>query len=143
MQGENCIFLLQSKKKLKKFGVRVMGGKMQFQEHNIQIQVVNYLRKFHPNVLFSGGFAGEKITLLRAIRKKRMGYQAGTPDVIIFEPRGNYHGLFIEFKSKKGTLTNEQKIFKEMAEQRGYKFIIIKDVQKGIDEIEKYLKNGK
>jgi len=113
---------------------------MQFQEYNTQIQVVNYLRKFHPNILFSGGFAGEKISLLRAIRKKRLGYQAGTPDLIIFEPRGGYHGLFVEFKSKKGSLTEEQKIFKEMAEARGYKFIIIKDVQKGIEEIENYLK---
>jgi len=116
---------------------------MQYQEHNIQIQVVNYLRKFHPEVLFSGGFAGEKITLLRAIRKKRLGYQAGTPDVIIFEPRGNYHGLFIEFKSKKGSLTNEQRIFKEMAEQRGYKYIVVKDIIKGIEQIENYLQEEK
>lgn len=139
MQEENCIFLSQSKNILKKFGVRVM----RYEEHNIQIQVVNFLRKHHPEVLFSGGFAGEKISLLRAIRKKRMGYQAGTPDIIIFEPRGNYHGLMIEFKSKKGTLSPEQKVFKEMAEQRGYKYIVVKNVQKGIEEIENYLQNKK
>jgi hypothetical protein len=116
---------------------------MQFQEHNIQIQIVNYLRKFKPNILFSGGFAGEKMTLLRAIRKKRLGYQAGTPDLILFEPRGIYHGLMAEFKSKQGYLSPEQKVFKEMAEAKGYKFIIIKDVQDGVNEIEKYLKEDK
>jgi hypothetical protein len=114
---------------------------MQFQEHNIQIQIVNYLRKFKPNILFSGGFAGEKMTLLRAIRRKHLGYQAGTPDLIIFQPNNkNYHGLMIEFKSEKGILSKEQKVFKEMAEARGYKFIIVKDVQEGINLIEEYLK---
>jgi hypothetical protein len=112
-----------------------------YPEHNIQIQIVNYLRKFHPtDVLFSGGFAGEKMTLLRAIRRKRMGYTAGTPDLILFEPRGVYHGLMAEFKSKQGYLSPEQKVFKEMAEQKGYKFIIVKDVQEGINLIEEYLK---
>jgi len=113
---------------------------MRYQEHNIQIQVVNYLRKIHPEVLFSGGFSGEKMTLLRAIRKKRSGYQAGTPDIIIFEPRGIYHALMIELKSKTGSLSENQKAFKEMAEKRGYKYIVIRDVQEGIEEIEKYLK---
>jgi hypothetical protein len=116
---------------------------MRYLESNTQIQVVNYMRKIHSEVLFSGGFAGEKMTLMRAIRRKRMGYQSGTPDVIIFEPRGIYHALMIELKSKTGSLSENQKAFKEMAEARGYKYIVIRDVQQGIEEIEKYLKEGK
>jgi hypothetical protein len=115
-----------------------------YPEHNIQIQVVNYLRKFHPETLFSGGFSGEKINLLRAIRKKRLGYTAGTPDLIIFQPNNkNYHGLMIEFKSRTGSLSSEQKIFKEMAEARGYKYIVVKDVKEGIEQIENYLQEEK
>jgi hypothetical protein len=115
---------------------------VRYEEYNIQIQVVNYLRKFHK-ILFTGGFAGEKLTLMRAIRKKRLGYLSGTPDLLILERRGNYHALFCEFKSSKGHLSEEQKVFKEMAEARGYKYIVIRDVQEGIEEIEKYLKKDK
>ncbi len=109
-----------------------------YTESQLQSQIILLLRKFYPDILFSGGFAGEKLNLLQAIRRKRMGYVAGTPDLIIFEPRGQFHGLMIEFKSKKGKQTEEQKRFQMMAEERGYKYIIIRTLN-DFKNIEKYL----
>ncbi len=115
--------------------------KHKFFESKLQIQCVNFLKKFYPNLLFTGGFAGEKLTLLQAIRRKRMGYSPGTPDLIIFKANKNFHGLMIEFKSETGYQTKEQKEFQIRAEKEKYKYIIIKSLQQFISEIQNYLSN--
>jgi len=40
---------------------------------------------------------------------RHMGYQPGTPDMMILVPRGGYHGLVIEMKSARGTATTGQR----------------------------------
>ncbi len=35
-------------------------------------------------------------------RFKAMGYWAGTPDIMIFEPRWEFHGMFLELKMPGG-----------------------------------------
>lgn len=42
-------------------------------------------------------------------RLKKIGLQRGFPDLFIIKPCGNYHGLFIEMKSLKGSATKEQR----------------------------------
>ena len=71
-------------------------------EFILQRQVCSYLRVRHKDVLFmSDTIASVKLTKAQAIRNasiQKRGFK--TPDLIIFAPRGIYHGLFIELKVK-------------------------------------------
>ncbi|MEG0848522.1 MAG: hypothetical protein RSH24_01570 [Flavobacterium sp.] len=71
-------------------------------EFILQRQVCTYLRVQHKDVLFmSDTIASVKLTEAQATRNasiQKRGFK--TPDLIIFAPRGIYHGLFIELKTK-------------------------------------------
>lgn len=71
-------------------------------EFILQRQVCTYLRVRHKDVLFmSDTIASVKLTEAQATRNssiQKRGFK--TPDLIIFAPRGIYHGLFIELKTK-------------------------------------------
>jgi len=71
-------------------------------EYTIQRQVCTYLRVQYKDILFmSDTIASVKLTEPQATRNasiQKRGFK--TPDLIIFAPRGIYHGLFIELKTK-------------------------------------------
>lgn len=101
-------------------------------EFDLQKQVCAYLRAAYPSVLFmSDTIASLKLTKMQAKRNSQIqkrGFK--TPDVIVFEPRGNFAGLFIELKIESpyklnGELKSDQHL-REQAEtiedlkKRGY-----------------------
>ena len=49
-------------------------------------------------VLFCASAGGMRTNMRTAIKMKRAGYRKGFPDMEILEPRGDYHGLFVELK---------------------------------------------
>lgn len=69
-------------------------------EFDLQKRVCAYLRVAHPDVLFmSDTIASLKLTKQQAVRNSQIqkpGFK--TPDVIVFEPRENFTGLFMELK---------------------------------------------
>lgn len=69
-------------------------------EFELQKRVCSYLRAAYPSVLFmSDTIASLKLTRMQAKRNyqiQKRGFK--TPDVIVFEPRGSFAGLFIELK---------------------------------------------
>lgn len=69
-------------------------------EFDLQKRVCAYLRVAHPDVLFmSDTIASLKLTKQQAVRNSQIqkpGFK--TPDVIVFEPRGKFTGLFMELK---------------------------------------------
>jgi hypothetical protein len=72
---------------------------MKHPEYNLQVAVCNYLKLQYPNVLFlstgiSLGLTPPQQGRNKAIQCKNF----HCPDVIIFEQRGGYNGLFIELK---------------------------------------------
>ena len=71
-------------------------------EFILQRQICAYLRVAYPDVLFmSDTIASVKLSEAQASRNKsiqKSGFK--TPDLIIFAPRGIYHGLFIELKKE-------------------------------------------
>lgn len=70
-------------------------------------QVVNYLNFQYPEVIFRTDFAaGMKLSIGQAIKHKNLQSGRSFPDLFVAEPRGGYHGLFLELK-RDGT-----KIFK-------------------------------
>lgn len=57
------------------------------------------------------------------------GLTAGIPDVSIDIPRGSYPGAKIEFKSKKGVLSSEQRRYKKLYEKFGWLYVIYRDAE--------------
>jgi len=71
-------------------------------EFELQCAVAEYLRRQYPNVMFlSDVRASLKLTIPQQVRQKKL--QADNfamPDMVIFKPKGGFHGLFLEFKAE-------------------------------------------
>tara|TARA_R110000782_G_scaffold259960_1_gene351038 strand:- start:45 stop:428 length:384 start_codon:yes stop_codon:yes gene_type:complete len=72
------------------------------QEYILQKAVCRFLDTKYPNVLYmSDTIANIKLTLPQQARNKAIqkeGFKC--PDLIIFEPKGEYKGMFLELKIK-------------------------------------------
>lgn len=88
-------------------------------ELELQAQVADYIRLQYPSVIFHSDFgSGIKLTMGQAIKQKRLnGGRRAWPDMLLAEPRGDYHALFIELKregtriyKKDGTLVSDEHI---------------------------------
>lgn len=102
-----------------------------------QTLVVNYLAA--KGYLYCASAGGVRTSIKQAVKMKATGYVAGVPDLSIYEPRGEYHGLFIEMKRTKGGNTSPaQKQWIEQLNKRGYKAVVCKGAASAINEIEKY-----
>jgi len=122
-------------------------------EKELHKAVCQYLRYQYPKVLFNSDMAGSmKLTIGQAVQIKSLRSNRGFPDIVIYEPRGKYHGLFIELKAegtklyKRDNMTPatphilEQMEMQTQLQQRGYRcsFAIGFDDAKKI--IDNYLK---
>ena len=65
------------------------------QEHKA---VCQYLKSQYPKVIFNTDMSGLKLTIGQSVQAKALRSSRGFPDIVIYEPRGGYHGLFIEMK---------------------------------------------
>ena len=75
---------------------------MKHEEFRLQQAVCRWLSIQHPKVIYmSDTIANMKLTPQAQLRNKSI-QKAGfhCPDLILFEPRGKWHGLFIELKIK-------------------------------------------
>ncbi len=81
-------------------------------ELNVHNSVCKYLKLL--NVMFISDFAaGIKLTKGMAMRQKMQKSDHAYPDIIIFEPRGQFHGLFVELKRDHDALFNKNGTFKK------------------------------
>jgi hypothetical protein len=117
-----------------------MGGIMFQEEYHIQVAVVQWLKINHPEVLFTIAPSGMKLPIQVAARLKKMGYSAGTPDIMIFESRNKYHGLFIELKTKTGRVTTQQGEWSTALISRGYMALVCRSFEDAVATINTYLK---
>ena len=75
----------------------------------------------------------------QGLRDKARGIRPGVADMLLSVPSGEYHGLYIEFKTTKGVQSDEQKIFQAKVEHFGYCYTIIRDEQTFKTTINSYL----
>lgn len=111
------------------------------EETRIQVAVVNYIRYKYPRVLFTIAPSGMKLPIHVARMLKAMGYQAGTPDLLIFEPGRGYHGLMIELKTPSGKTSQLQEGFLNNLHIRGYYVCVAKGYDEAIGHIDEYFKS--
>jgi hypothetical protein len=108
-------------------------------EYAIQSAFIRYLELMYPDLLYTISPAGFIMSAGMAMKMVRMGYRKGTPDVMIFEPRGAWHGMMIEFKDPKGVVSEAQKEFLVQAGRRGYRSAVCYSTAAAIALIEQYL----
>jgi len=119
---------------------------MKNEEYQIQVAVVNYLSYQYPDVLFNADCGGQRYgegiqAIMRGKRMKASGHKKGFPDLAIFEPRGKYHGLFIELKvDKNGVLSYEQDDWLVELDKRGYYSVCCRGFESAKKCIDLYLK---
>jgi hypothetical protein len=108
-------------------------------EANQQEIVIKYLRLAYPHALYCASAGGMRTSYLQAIKMKRTGYVKGFPDLFIYEPNADYHGLAIEMKRVKGSkIEPEQKQWQEQLRNRGYASYICKGSEEAIKVIDEY-----
>lgn len=108
-------------------------------EQKLQIQAANYLKLRYPSCLWTISPVGLIIGRNLGMLAVRMGYQKGTPDVIILEPRGPYHGLVIEIKWGDNTTSPEQDEFLDRAKARGYLTAVCYTHSEIVKTVDEYL----
>lgn len=96
----------------------------------------------------NGGHRDKKVYIRRdgkkivwspeAKRLKNAGVLRGVTDCVMTIPTYAYHGLFMEFKTKTGALTKEQKSFINSVVPLGYACVIVKSCIEAKEEVEKY-----
>ena len=117
----------------------VFRGRKAQPEYDEQVKFVEYVRAKYPDLLFTASTQGLKLTAMQGARFKKMGYLAGTPDLLFFQPTDEYHGLFVEMKSERGIQSPEQRTFQGYAERSGYKYSLCRSAEKAIEALESYL----
>jgi len=114
--------------------------------------------------MFNSDMSGFKLPMGLAVKAKNLRSNRGFPDLQIYEPRGEYHGLFIELKKesiwKKDGSLKKQKIKKYKKgvlveeydhlgnqfntvislQKRGYKALFAWSFDMGKEVIDDYLK---
>lgn len=108
-------------------------------EQKIQTAVANYLRLRYPKLLWTISPAGLVRGPSMAVLMKRMGYTNGTPDLIIFEPKGIFHGLFIELKAPGGTISPDQTTFLAKAFDLRYATAVCWSYEEAILTVDNYM----
>jgi hypothetical protein len=82
---------------------------------------------------------GEKRDPITAARLKATGVKSGVADTFLPEPRGIYHGLYIELKTLTGRLSEKQREFIAAMRQRGYCVVVLDTLEAFQALISEYL----
>ena len=106
-------------------------------EHDIQVKLARYIDLL--GLLWCASAGGMRTGIRTAVKMKAAGYKKGCPDIMIFEPRAEYCGLFIELKTATGTASPSQKAFIKALEDRGYRAVICKGFEAAKSEIDNYM----
>jgi VRR-NUC domain len=120
---------------------------MKYNEKHIHKQCVLWFARFYPS-LFNRKLLfhtpnGARRGVVEAAELKRMGMQAGIPDLILLIPNDVYHALLIEIKTPDTYQSKEQKEFEKQIVDVGYCYSVCKSVDEFISLLQHYLKGTK
>lgn len=106
-------------------------------EADEQIRVVTYARK-KGLLVFAVPNGGTRHTL-EAVKLKQGGVSKGIPDLVFPQARKGYHGLYIELKRMKGSLTTDEQIYWiDTLNREGYLAVVCKGAETAIEVINNY-----
>lgn len=112
-------------------------------EHQEQCSLItwtNYAQQTYPelNLIFAIPNGGKRNPIVAA-NLKAEGVKSGVPDLMLPVARGEYHGLFIEMKSKKGRESANQILWRERLTAQNYKCVVCYSWLEAKDVIINYL----
>lgn len=116
-------------------------------EDHLQTACVSYYRMRYRDKMitsFPAGYVFGGDAAKRAIlgkRMKEMGYLKGVPDLFIPHPNRYYHGFFIEMKTPKGRLSDEQKDVIPRLRAEGYKVEICRSLDDFMRMVNEYMRD--
>lgn len=110
-------------------------------EHTEQVKLVMWLRAFYPDLMVAAIPNGGTRRAKEAVKLKAEGVLAGMPDLLVAEPSGGLHGLFIEMKTDAGVVSTAQSRIHAALLMKGYAVQVCRSFNDGKAAVEKYL-NG-
>lgn len=128
----------------RKIAINKYGVPTEAKEQEIFFKYINSKYSYTKDERYLMIFAiptGGSRHVLEAVNLKRQGVKKGIPDIFVDFPSGNYHGLRIEMKPKKGAHHRpEQKEIIERYNKLGYKAEICYGADEAIKLLEDYFK---
>lgn len=112
-------------------------------ESSEQITFVARVRSFHPDLVLMSIPNGGKREAKVAAQMKREGVLAGAPDLFLAEPRGEWHGLFIEMKRIGGKTSQVQDEVIDRLRAKGYKVVVCEGADAAYGEFLDYVYAGR
>lgn len=112
---------------------------MKNEEALIQEAVINYINAQYPNLLYCASAGGVRTSMKQAVKMKKTGYVKGFPDLFIYEPKGQWHGLAIEMKTAKGVMSQSQKDWQAKLINNGYQAVTCKSFDEAKKVIDDYM----
>ena len=112
------------------------------QEQKALFEWAAWAQKKHPELQVMHAIPnGGSRHPIEARHLKEQGVKPGVPDVFLPAPKGNYHGLWIEMKRRKGgRVSDAQKGFIQTMNRLGYRATVCKGWEEARDTILDYLK---
>lgn len=77
-----------------------------------------------------------------AAHLKAQGVKAGVPDLFLPVPRGGYHGLFVEMKTRDGKISEAQRRWLHDLKDQGYAVAVCHGARAAIDTIQGYMEGS-
>lgn len=114
---------------------------MKHEESQIQSACVKWFRYQFPvyaRLLFAVPNGGARNRVTAAILKGE-GVVAGVADLLLLVPRGGYHGLAIEMKTKTGHQSDSQKAWQRAVESQGYRYSLCRSLVEFRRLVDEYL----
>lgn len=120
---------------------------MMWQLHNeedlLQKAVCDYLTLQYRNVVFYAVPNGYKKSAFEQWKAKVTGLVAGIPDLVIAHVKQPYSALYMELKSKKGTVSPAQKTKIAQLKAAGYMVVVCNSLDEAKAIIDDYLEDCK
>lgn len=113
------------------------------QEQAMLFEWARLMEHKHPELklLFAipnGGYRPPKTAAIL----KATGVKSGVPDICLPVPRGEYNGLYVELKRRKGgALSANQRIWLKNLNEQGYRAVCCKGFEAALNEILTYLQD--
>jgi hypothetical protein len=120
-------------------------------ESAVHRQLCDFVRLKWPDAIFNSDGAGNNLSPAQAGMSKMLRCAAGFPDWFLAEPRGVYHGLFLEIKREGTTLylrdgrlsTNahiqEQAEMLQKLMNRGYYANFAQGIAPAVNQVQMYM----
>lgn len=112
------------------------------EEEREQIEFFKLVPLYFPNLpdklLFAVPNGGSR-NIIEATNLKKQGVRRGVSDVILLIPQKGFSCLCLEFKTKTGRQSDDQKEFQRQAEYCRSKYVIVRSAEQAINELKKYL----